>query len=166
MKNSRRWPSTRVEVTHARTGTSTSPDLHLDASQPTPSTTPLHHLSNHLSSNNTMAFYLAIVSPLDTPLFELQFSSSKPAAPSSATSTTFPSWSTFHNGPHSTSTSTLASTANGPPAEAAGAGMGVPSNLNLGLVGGGPAGERHMLQMIAHAALDTVEEMAEGTGSL
>lgn len=90
-----------------------------------------------------MSFYFAIVSPLDTPLFELGFSSSKPAPPSSASSASF-SWSSF----------------NGPDASAP-----VPSNLNLGLVSG-PGGERHLLQMIAHAALDTVEEVAEGTGSL
>ncbi|BEI82540.1 hypothetical protein CcaverHIS002_0304080 [Cutaneotrichosporon cavernicola] len=89
-----------------------------------------------------MSFYLAIVSPLDTPLFELSFNSSKPAPPSSASSASF-SWSSF-NGPDATP---------------------VPSGLNLGLVSG-PGVERHLLQMIAHAALDTVEEVAEGTGSL
>ncbi|KAL1407027.1 TRAPP subunit [Vanrija albida] len=84
-----------------------------------------------------MAFYLAIVSPLDTPLFELQFASSKPAPPSSAASGSFPSWSTFSNGDGAAA-----------PAQQA------------------AQGEKHVLQMVAHAALDAVEEVSEGTASL
>ena len=44
-----------------------------------------------------MSFYLAIVSPLDAPLFELSFQSSRPSQPPSNNTSTssFPSWSTF-----------------------------------------------------------------------
>ncbi|WVQ75838.1 hypothetical protein IAR50_005471 [Cryptococcus sp. DSM 104548] len=44
-----------------------------------------------------MSFYLAIVSPTDSPLYQLSFSSSRPPAPSAASpsSSSFPSWSTF-----------------------------------------------------------------------
>lgn len=95
-----------------------------------------------------MSFYLAIVSPLDTPLFELQFTSSR--QPQSSTSSSFPSWSSFTH-------------PNGE--EKAGS-----VNLGLGAAGGPGSGsgnaERHVLQMIAHASLDAVEEVAEGTGSL
>jgi hypothetical protein len=101
-----------------------------------------------------MAFYLAIVSPLDAPLFELQFTTSKPGS-SSATAALFPTWSTF----------TGANGADLQPVSAASAGSLSAQQANLG-VGTGQAGDRHMLQMVAHAGLDAVEEVAEGSGSL
>ncbi|KAK8847629.1 hypothetical protein IAR55_005488 [Kwoniella newhampshirensis] len=104
-----------------------------------------------------MSFYLAIVSPLDSPLYELAFPSAKPPPPNSASSSTssFPSWSTF-----------TASNGADLAAEA-------PSNKvggNLGLLNGdtktGPERDRAMCQMIAHKSLDNIEEMMEGTGTL
>jgi hypothetical protein len=109
-----------------------------------------------------MSFYLAIVSPLDTPLYELQFTSSSSSlsskSPSSAGSA-FPSWSSFTS---STGADLNAAT----PAPAANGGSGI--GANLGLVGnqGGPSLERHLAQMVAFAALDSVDEVLEGTGNL
>lgn len=102
-----------------------------------------------------MSFYLAIVSPLDTPLFEVQFTSARqqPQAGGSSSASSFPSWSTFTG-------------ANG---SDLGAGEGQRQlGVNLGLAAGqaGGAGEKHLLQMIAHASLDAVEEASEGTGNL
>ncbi|WVQ79817.1 hypothetical protein IAT38_001917 [Cryptococcus sp. DSM 104549] len=108
-----------------------------------------------------MAFYLAIVSPLDSPLFELSFPSAKPPPPNSAASSTssFPSWSTF----------TAANGADiGPDAQ--GGKPGGPGGGAGGQLGGearsGPERDRAMCQMIAHKSLDSVEELMEGTGSL
>jgi len=104
-----------------------------------------------------MAFYLAIVSPLDAPLFELQFTSSKPGN-STANSVTFPTWSTF------TGTNGSDLTPTGTPQQPS---LQQQQNLaaNMGVAQGAP-GDRHLLQMIAHAGLDAVEEVAEGSGSL
>jgi hypothetical protein len=104
---------------------------------------------------HAMSFYLAIVSPLDSPLFELQFTTSR-GAPSTQ-SNAFPTWSSFtgSNG------SDL-----GPPPGSEGKIGG-----NLGLLSGtgstrGGAGERHMMQMIVHKSLDSVDEVVDTTGSL
>ncbi|WOO84747.1 putative trafficking protein particle complex subunit 2 [Vanrija pseudolonga] len=103
-----------------------------------------------------MSFYLAIVSPLDTPLFEAQFASSKGAPPPSASTTSFPSWSSFSNGGGESSAPSTP-----------GAGGGAPPGTTPGLGGiGAGSGEKHILQMVAHASLDAVEEVSEGTASL
>lgn len=99
-----------------------------------------------------MSFYLAIVSPLDSPLFELSFQSARPTSTNASTSS-FPSWSSF--------TSDEAASMR-QPISAGGGGNGISG----GGPGGGPLSERHMLQMIAHASLDSVEEVMEGTGNL
>lgn len=101
-----------------------------------------------------MSYYLAIVSPLDTPLFELQFSSARPTSTSSAH---FPSWSSFtgHNGSDLTQSQSQ---------QAAQQQQQEQQQQQANLVLGG--GEKYVLQMIAHAALDSVEEVADGTGSL
>lgn len=96
-----------------------------------------------------MSYYLAIVSPLDTPLFEVQFSSARPASTQGAGH--FPSWSSFtgHNGADLSHSQQQQQEQQQQQA-----------NLVLG------GGEKYVLQMIAHAALDAVEEVADGTGSL
>lgn len=111
---------------------------------------------------SNMSFYLAIVSPLDAPLYELQFtspksSSSTSAGTSSSASSSFPSWSSF------TSSTTSYGTAN--PAEDS---SSTKLGGQLGLISnsGGPALERHLAQMVAFAALDSVDEVVETTGSL
>ncbi|OCF33810.1 hypothetical protein I317_01302 [Kwoniella heveanensis CBS 569] len=106
-----------------------------------------------------MSFYLAIVSPLDSPLFELSFPSAKPPPPSSAaqasTSSSFPSWSTF-------------TAANGADTSLDGSLPKVGGSLGLlnGENKSGPERDRAMCQMIAHKSLDSLEEVMEGTGSL
>ncbi|KAK6903476.1 hypothetical protein I203_106979 [Kwoniella mangroviensis CBS 8507] len=104
-----------------------------------------------------MSFYLAIVSPLDSPLFELSFPSAKPPPGSSSASSTssFPSWSTF-------------TAANGSDlgADHPGAKVGGSMGLLSGESKTGPERDRAMCQMIAHKSLDSVEEMMDGTGSL
>ncbi|RSH79971.1 uncharacterized protein EHS24_009642 [Apiotrichum porosum] len=128
-----------------------------------------------------MSFYLAIVSPLDTPLYELQFGSAKPTATSnsaSSSTSSFPSWSTFTGSNGSDASIAAAGAGAGAGASASGSGSTGPggaggagalaanANANLGLLGSGPGGEKHLLQMVAHASLDAVEETSEGTGTL
>lgn len=106
-----------------------------------------------------MSFYLAIISPSDSPLLELPLSSSKPApTPSAANSAgpTFPSWSTF--------TSASGSDLGAPDGKVIGGNLGLVSAGGVAAAGG--TGERQLMQMIAHMSLDGVEEMMEGTGSL
>jgi hypothetical protein len=107
-----------------------------------------------------MSFYLAIISPSDSPLLELPLSSSKPAPTSSAASnsagSTFPSWSTF--------TSASGSDLGAPDGKVIGGNLGLVSAGGVAAAGG--TGERQLMQMIAHMSLDGVEEMMEGTGSL
>ncbi|ORX35904.1 Sedlin [Kockovaella imperatae] len=129
-----------------------------------------------------MSFYLAIVSPLDAPLFELSFTSSRPnaTAPTSSNTSTssFPSWSTFTGSNGSDLGQGEQSLGGGGGANGSTSKVGP----NLGLVmapttstSGGPGGpggpgtgslERHMCQMIAHKSLDSVEEVMESTGAL
>lgn len=106
-----------------------------------------------------MSFYLAIVSPLDAPLYELQFQSFKPSSSSSiaggsagnGTASSFPSWSSF-----TSSTSTSNGTNEGD--------ASVPASASAS--GSGSGLERHLAQMVAFAALDSVDEVIESTGSL
>ncbi|KAL7419072.1 TRAPP subunit [Cryptotrichosporon argae] len=130
-----------------------------------------------------MSFYLALVSPLDSPLYELSFPSSKPAQASSSSSSAsaFPSWSTFTgaNGsdlslspdrPGFLSAATPGAAGQGSASAGLGglngAGSGVGAGAGAGGGQGAGLGDRHLLQMIAHASLDAVEEVREGTGSL
>ncbi|KAK1921803.1 putative ER to Golgi transport-related protein [Papiliotrema laurentii] len=107
-----------------------------------------------------MSFYLAIVSPSDSPLFELQFTTSRGTpTPTSA----FPSWSSF--------TSSNGSDLGPPPGEGKIGGnlgllAGTGSSPRSAGPGGAGGGERHMLQMIAHKSLDSVDEIMDSTGSL
>lgn len=101
-----------------------------------------------------MSYYLAIVSPLDAPLLEVAFQSTKPGAtPASAN---FPTWSTF--------TSATGGDLGAPDGRVIGGNLGLVSTGGVGAAGG--VGERHLLQMIVHKSLDGVEEVMEGTGSL
>ena len=90
-----------------------------------------------------MSFYLAIVSPLDAPLFELTFTSTRPAQTTSTSNSI--TWSSF-----------TGSTANGDSEAKTG-----PAGVLNGLMS-----DRALCQMVAHASLDSVEEVMEGTGSL
>ena len=106
-----------------------------------------------------MSFYLALVSPLDSPLFELPLTSSRPAThphnSTAGTTAAFPSWSTFTG-------------ANGGDLDAKTAGPGV----GMGLVeppsagAGAGGGERWLCQMVVHKSLDSVEEVLERSGGL
>lgn len=98
-----------------------------------------------------MSFYLAIVSPLDIPLYETQFQSSSSSTPSTQTTSTgtgFPSWSSF-------------TTSSGADLNADNQTMFTPAQPTQG---GGI--ERHLAQMVAFASLDSVDELLEGTGNL
>ena len=98
-----------------------------------------------------MSFYLAIVSPLDIPLYEIQFQSSSSSTPSTQTTSTgtgFPSWSSF-------------TTSSGADLNADNQTMFTPAQPTQG---GGI--ERHLAQMVAFASLDSVDELLEGTGNL
>jgi hypothetical protein len=94
-----------------------------------------------------MSYYLAIVSPLDIPLYEIQFQSQSTSS-STPTSNGFPSWSSF------TTPSGGDLNEDKPPVQ----GQGINTH--------GPGIERHLAQMIAFASLDSVDELLEGTGNL
>jgi hypothetical protein len=103
-----------------------------------------------------MSFYLAIVSPLDIPLYEthLQSSSSSQSSSTPTTSSSaFPSWSSFttsSGGDLNADTQTMF-TPQPQPSSGGGAQGGI---------------ERHLAQMVAFASLDSVDELLEGTGNL
>ncbi|CAD6569808.1 MAG: hypothetical protein TREMPRED_005458 [Tremellales sp. Tagirdzhanova-0007] len=121
-----------------------------------------------------MSFYLALVSPLDSPLFELALTSSRPPPPPNANSTStshpsanastssFPSWSTFtgSNG------ADLGGVGGGELAKGVGGSLGVGVGSGSGSGGGGGGGEKWLCQMVVHKSLDSVEEVMEGVGSL
>jgi hypothetical protein len=124
-----------------------------------------------------MSYYLAIVSPLDSPLYEAQFATSKPSTSTSnpSSSTGFPSWSTLTSAgsaPASSSATTTASSSTVPGSSPL---RPTPTRdlFPTALLGGqnaqsrsGSNSERHVLQMIAHSSLDVVEDLMVGNGSL
>jgi hypothetical protein len=100
-----------------------------------------------------MSFYLAIVSPLDIPLYEthLQSSSSNQSSSTPTASSAFPSWSSF-------------TTSSGGDLNADTQTMFTPQSQPSSSAQGGI--ERHLAQMVAFASLDSVDELLEGTGNL
>jgi hypothetical protein len=96
-----------------------------------------------------MSYYLAIVSPLDIPLYEIQFQSQSTS--STPTSNGFPSWSSF------------TTSSGGDLNEEKSSSTPLQGNNTQGQ---GPGIERHLAQMIAFASLDSVDELLEGTGNL
>lgn len=94
-----------------------------------------------------MSFYLAVVSPRDSPLFELAFASAKPPPPPAAAPPAFPSWAAF---------AAAADPHDAPPAPA---GPLIESRT-------AQQRDRALCQMVAHMSLDSVEEVIEGTGAL
>ena len=123
-----------------------------------------------------MSFYLAIVSPLDAPLYELSFQSQKPTSSTpnqgSGGSSTFPSWSSFTsvsgstNGDSSNNSNNSSSGDLQPTLGQQGGGGKLGGQLGLISNSAGPVLERHLAQMIAFSALDSVDEVIESTGSL
>ncbi|KAH8084133.1 Sedlin [Filobasidium floriforme] len=131
-----------------------------------------------------MAYYLALISPSDSPIYETYLTSSKPHNQIASSSTsTFPSWSsfpTFNNNQHNAQPSSASASAGQPPAippkdpfppQFLG-GPGTPSKPTSGaipnnLTGQPPQGvEKHVMQMIAFSSLDIVEDVMVGTGSM
>jgi hypothetical protein len=101
-----------------------------------------------------MSFYLAIVSPLDIPLYETHLQSSSASQSSSiptTSSSAFPSWSSF-------------TTSSGADLNADTQTMFTPQTQPSSTGQGGI--ERHLAQMVAFASLDSVDELLEGTGNL
>ncbi|KAJ9109285.1 hypothetical protein QFC21_000614 [Naganishia friedmannii] len=133
-----------------------------------------------------MAYYLAVVSPQDNPLYEALFSTSKnPSSivPSSAgsglgggaatTLNSFPAWSTITAGlpPESLAFIREATTPGGtikdpfPPNLLGGAGTGVPG-AGAASAGKNDVGvEMHVLQLVAYSSIDTIEDVMIGNGS-
>ena len=131
-----------------------------------------------------MSFYLAIVSPTDSPLFETQFSTSR----NTSTSTqSFPTWSTFTS-PNGSDLGPSGGAGYAPSHAGSGGGTGAGSaepgpgntgvaagvegkiggNMGLLMVPGSRSGdgERHLMQMVVHKSLDSVDEVVDTTGSL
>lgn len=131
---------------------------------------------------NNMAYYLAVVSPNDSPLYEGLFSTFKnpssliPASSSSGlgggaatTLNSFPAWSTVTMGLPAESKAILEYAANGGtdiggfaagllggPGSASGAAAAGKNELGV---------EMHVLQMVAYSSLDSVEDVMVGNGS-
>ncbi|KAI0313819.1 transport protein particle complex subunit [Amylostereum chailletii] len=93
-------------------------------------------------------FHLFILSPSDTPLYSLTHLSSKPSQPtSSALSANLPSWST------SAFAGTLTALS--------GASSVSQTSTQGGAVRMGGGQDRHVIQMIAHASLDVIEDVVK-----
>jgi hypothetical protein len=134
-----------------------------------------------------MAYYLAVVSPQDSPLYEALFSTSKnPSSivPSSASSglgggaattlNSFPAWSTITAGlpPESLAFIREATTPGGtikdpfPPNLLGGAGTGAVPGAGAASAGKNDVGvEMHVLQLVAYSSIDTIEDVMIGNGS-
>lgn len=132
-----------------------------------------------------MAYYLAIISPQDSPLYEALFSTSKnPSSLIPASSSTglgggaattlhsFPAWSTITMGLPAESKAILekaaAAAAKGETFDPFPASMlgGPGSSSGAAAAGKNELGvEMHMLQMIAYSSLDSVEDVMTGNGS-
>ncbi|ORY21253.1 Sedlin [Naematelia encephala] len=121
-----------------------------------------------------MSYYLALVSPLDAPLFELPLLSPQPLSSNAPTpvssSLSIPSWSSF-TGPHGAGISPVEPVKGnlGALTAAAASSGGAGATGGVGGIGGGVGGsglERYMAQMVVHKSLDSVEEVMEGTGAL
>lgn len=101
-----------------------------------------------LDKTKAMSHHIFILSPTDTPLYSLTHYSSKPAqSPVSSLSSNLPSWSTSAFAGTLTALSGASSTTQ---VHHTSGGGGV-------RVGGGQ--DRHVIQMIANASLDAVEEV-------
>ena len=137
-----------------------------------------------------MSYYLALISPTDSPIYETYLTSSKPHNQIASSSTsTFPSWSTFpafnqaqHTQSQQQSQSQAQSKSNTaapsvppkdpfPPQFLGTPGTRPPNHTanssSSQLPSGPPQGiEKHVLQMIAFSSLDIVEEVMGSTGSM
>ncbi|KAG8994503.1 hypothetical protein FRB90_000408, partial [Tulasnella sp. 427] len=101
-----------------------------------------------------MSHHLFLLSPSDTPLYQLTHHSTRPAqSTASALSSNLPSWS--------------ASAFAGTVAALSGA-SSVPSTPGAGSKGGSVGGgqDRHVVQMIANASLDVIEETMKTNGAM
>jgi hypothetical protein len=126
-----------------------------------------------------MSYYLVLISPTDSPIYETHLSSSKPHNQIASSSTsTFPSWSPFPKTAHHQSQSSLSSPSGNhnnntgssqvpnkdpfPPQFLGGPGVRPSSSSipSVGSLAGPPQGiEKHVLQMIAFSSLDVVEDV-------
>jgi hypothetical protein len=128
-----------------------------------------------------MAYYLALISPTDSPIYEAHLNSSKPHNQIISSSTsTFPSWSSFpafgHRDNPSSTTVNPQSSFNAPQVPAkdpfppqllGGTGTTSLSVPASSATTNRPQGvEKHVLQMIAFSSLDIIEDVMQGTGSL
>ncbi|KAG9026063.1 hypothetical protein FRB95_009466 [Tulasnella sp. JGI-2019a] len=104
-----------------------------------------------------MSHHLFLLSPSDTPLYQLAHHSNRPASTTtSALSSNLPSWST------SAFAGTVAALS-GATSISSSAGGQTASGKTTG-VGGGQ--DRHVVQMIANASLDVIEETMRLNGSM
>ncbi|KAG8911819.1 hypothetical protein FRC01_005512 [Tulasnella sp. 417] len=103
-----------------------------------------------------MSHHLFLLSPSDTPLYQLTHQSTRPAqSTASALSSNLPSWSA------SAFAGTVAALSGASSVSSAGA-QGAGSKG--GTVGGGQ--DRHVVQMIANASLDVIEETMKTSGAM
>lgn len=146
---------------------------------------PAHTLGDHLNAL-AMSYYLALISPSDSPVYESHFTSSKPHNQIVAASTsTFPSWSSFpgfssgqqSNQPQGGSVNSSGGAPAPPPKDpfppqllgGPGPDKQPPSGSSAQNLNGDSApqgAQKHVLQMIAYSSLDIIEDVMSGTGSL
>ena len=91
-------------------------------------------------ASKSMSYYFAIVGTRDNPLYESNFSSSKFPSPAPLPPNVVAATSLFANG----------LTAPAPT---------VPGTGSAGLPGYGHKNSRHVMQMVAHASLDAIEDI-------
>lgn len=104
-----------------------------------------HLFANSLELNLTMSHHLFLLSPSDTPLYSLTHFSTKPVTSvTSPLSSNLPNWSTSAFAGTLTALSGASSTTHQTPGGAV-------------RMGGGQ--DRHVIQMIANASLDVVEDI-------
>ncbi|KAG8897102.1 hypothetical protein FRB99_008456 [Tulasnella sp. 403] len=106
-----------------------------------------------------MSHHLFLLSPSDTPLYQLTHHSTRPTQnTASALSSNLPSWSTSAFAGTVAALSGASSVSPNVSAQAGGGKSGV------GPIGGGQ--DRHVVQMIANASLDVIEEAMKLNGAM
>lgn len=113
------------------------------------------------SSAIAMSHHLFLLSPTDSPLYSLTHYSTKPTASvTSPLTSNLPTWSTSA---FAGTLTALTGATSAPQTHGVGGGSGV-GGMRTGGMGGGQ--DRHVIQMIANAALDAIEDVMRRDGAM
>ncbi|ORY56542.1 Sedlin [Leucosporidium creatinivorum] len=108
-----------------------------------------------------MSYYLVLVGTLDNPLYEAFLTSTK-----SASSTIMSVPPTLNSPSPSTSFSIFGALPTGGGGGGTPSATGTPSGSNVGYGHKNGPGGRHVMQLVAHASLDVVEDVQWGNGGM